>query len=60
MTASDKCYQLASALASMTTAVPYEDVQTAATHIAQCAMNALTVSAPSPFVEIEEVAHMPF
>ena len=28
----------------MTTAVPYEDVQTAATHIAQCAMNALTVS----------------
>ena len=27
----------------MTTAVPYEDVQSAATHIAQCAMNALTV-----------------
>ena len=28
----------------MTTAVPYEDVQTAATHIAQCVMNVLTVS----------------
>ena len=28
----------------MATKVPYEDVQTAATHIAQCAMNALTVS----------------
>ena len=42
--ASDKCHQLASALRSMTTKVPYEDVQTAATHITQCAMNALTVS----------------
>jgi hypothetical protein len=28
----------------MTTKVPYEDVQAAATDIAQCAMNALTVS----------------
>ena len=44
MIASNKCNQLASALVSMTTAVPYEDVQSAATHIAQCAMNALTVS----------------
>ena len=42
--ASDKCHQLASALGSMATKVPYEDVQTAATSIAQCAMNALTVS----------------
>ena len=42
--ASDKCHQLASALGSVATKVPYEDVQTAATHIAQCAMNALTVS----------------
>ena len=42
--ASDKCHQLASALGSMATKVPHEDVQTAATSIAQCAMNALTVS----------------
>ena len=44
MLASDKCYQLASALHSMATEEPYEDVQSAATSIAQCATNTLTVS----------------
>ena len=42
--ASDKCYQLAAVLRSMATKVPYEDVQSAATSITQCATNALTVS----------------
>ena len=44
MLAADKCYQLAAALQSMATHVPYEDVLTAATHIGQCAANVLTVS----------------
>jgi hypothetical protein len=44
MLASDRCHQLASALRSMATDEPYEDVQSAATSIAQCATNALTVS----------------
>ena len=43
MLASDKCYQLAFALQSMATNIPYEDVQTAATQIAQCATNVLSV-----------------
>ena len=43
MLASSRCHQLASALRSMATKVPYEDVQSAATSIAQCATNALTV-----------------
>ena len=47
MIASDKCYQLATALRSMATKVPYEDVQSAATCIAQCATNVLTVSSDS-------------
>ena len=42
--ASHKCYQLAVVLRSMATKVPYEDVQSAATSITQCATNALTVS----------------
>ena len=42
--ASDKCHQLATVLRSMATQVPYEDVQSAATSIAQCTTNALTVS----------------
>ena len=42
--ASDICYQLASALHSMAAASPYEDVQAAATLIAQCATNVMTVS----------------
>ena len=42
--ASDKCHQLATVLRSMATQVPYEDVQSAVTSIAQCATNALTVS----------------
>ena len=46
MIASDKCYQLATATRAMATKVPYEDVQTAASAIAQCATNALTVSRP--------------
>jgi hypothetical protein len=43
MLASGKCYQLAVALYSMTETIPYEDVQTAATLIAQCANNVLNV-----------------
>ena len=39
--ASEKCYQLALALYSMAKKIPYEDVKTAATQIAQCANNAL-------------------
>jgi hypothetical protein len=44
MIASDKCYQLAKSLYSMTTSIPYEDVQTAANQIAQCTSNVLTVT----------------
>ncbi len=43
MLASDKCYQLAVALYSMAKKIPYEDVQTAATQITQCATNVLNV-----------------
>ncbi len=43
MLASAKCYQLASVLYSMARTIPYEDVQTAATQIAQCANNVLNV-----------------
>jgi hypothetical protein len=43
MLASDKCYQLASALYSMAGGISYEDVQTAANYITQCASNVLTV-----------------
>ncbi|CAF3980867.1 unnamed protein product, partial [Adineta steineri] len=42
MLASDKCYQLAQALYSMANKIPYEDVQTAANQISQCASNVLT------------------
>ncbi len=45
MLASNKCYQLAVALYSMTGTIPYEDVQTSATLIAQCANNVLNVRA---------------
>ncbi len=44
MLASTKCYQLASVLYSMARRIPYEDVQTAATQIAQCANNVLNVT----------------
>ena len=44
MLASEKCYQLAVALYSMATKISYEDVQTAATQIAQCANHVLNVS----------------
>lgn len=43
MLASQKCYQLASALSSMSLTVPYEDVQIAANYIGQCASNVLSV-----------------
>ena len=43
MLASEKCYRLAVALLSMAKKISYEDVRTAATQIAQCANNALTV-----------------
>ncbi len=43
MIASEKCYQLSLALYSMATRIPYEDVQTAASSLIQCATNILTV-----------------
>jgi hypothetical protein len=43
MIASDKCYQLAQILSSMSSNIPYEDVQLATIQIAQCASNVLTV-----------------
>ena len=44
MTASEKCQKLAKNLHSKSNRIPYEDVYDAATHIAQCASNTLTVS----------------
>ena len=41
MLASEKCQQLASALYAMANKIPYEEVQTTATQIAQCANNVL-------------------
>ena len=43
MLASAKCYQLAVALQTMATTISFEEVQTAATQIAQCASNVLNV-----------------
>ena len=43
MIASEKCYQLSFALRSMSTKIPYEDVQIAATDLIQCATNVLSV-----------------
>ncbi|CAF1557461.1 unnamed protein product, partial [Adineta steineri] len=40
--ASNKCYQLAQALYTVSTQTSYEDVQTAANQIAQCTSNVLT------------------
>ena len=42
MTASKKCYELSLALYSMSTKLPYEDVQTSATQLIQCATNVLS------------------
>ncbi len=39
----DRCYQLSIALNSMSTRIPYEDVQAATTQLIQCATNVLTV-----------------
>jgi hypothetical protein len=44
MLASTKCYQLSLALQSMATKISYEDVQTVASAITQCATNVLTVT----------------
>ena len=43
MIASNKCYQLSLALYTMSAEIPYEDVQTAAASLIQCATNILTV-----------------
>ncbi len=43
MTASERCYQLAIALYAVSTTIPYEDVQTTATQLLQCAANVLSV-----------------
>jgi hypothetical protein len=44
MIASNKCNELAQSLSSMSTTIPYEDVQTAANQIVQCSSNVLTVT----------------
>ena len=41
--ASEKCYQLTEKLNSMSTRIPYEDVQMAANQLVQCSSNVLTV-----------------
>jgi hypothetical protein len=41
--ASKKCYDLSVALYAMSKRITYEDAQTAATHLMQCASNVLTV-----------------
>jgi hypothetical protein len=43
MIATDQCYDLAVALNSISTKIPYEDVQTVVTSIAQCTSNIMTV-----------------
>jgi hypothetical protein len=43
MLVSNKCFELTRALYSMSTIIPYEDVQIAATQLLQCAANVLTV-----------------
>jgi hypothetical protein len=43
MLAADKCYQLSLNLYSMSTRIPYEDVQTAATQLIQCGINVQSV-----------------
>ena len=43
MIAADRCYQLTIALYSMSTMIPYEDAQTAANQLIQCATNLLSV-----------------
>ncbi len=43
MIASEKCYQLSLALSSMSTRIAYEDVQSAANDLLQCATNVFSV-----------------
>ena len=43
MIASEKCYQLSLTLYLMSTRIAYEEVQTAATQLIQCAANVLSV-----------------
>jgi len=43
MIAANRCYQLTIALYSMSTRIPYEDAQTAANQLVQCATNLLSV-----------------
>ncbi len=43
MIATERCYRLTIALKSMSTRIPYEDAQLAATHLIQCAANVLSV-----------------
>jgi hypothetical protein len=43
MIATDQCYGLASALNSISTKIPYEDLQTSVALIAQCTSNIMTV-----------------
>ena len=45
--AADRALQLARALHSMSNQIPYEDLEKAATEIAECLSNVLTVRFPS-------------
>jgi hypothetical protein len=43
MMASNKCYQLANALQSMSTRISFEDVEMSSSSIMECVSNVLTV-----------------
>jgi hypothetical protein len=43
MIATDRCHQLTVALKNMSTRIPYEDAQIAATQLIQCATNVFIV-----------------
>ncbi len=43
MNATERCHRLTIALKSMSTIIPYEDVQLAANQLIQCAANVLSV-----------------
>ena len=49
MLASIKCHQLARTLYSISNKIPYEDVQTTSTQLAQCASNVLSVRTDCPY-----------
>lgn len=57
MLASNKCHQLATSLSTMATSIAREDVQQAASQIAQCASNVFTVSSLCPSLTPSHICH---